>query len=87
MTIVSPGEPPGPLPKRLVEPHPSRLDPTSPGYKETVAAHRAAVLSGAPGYEDPSTGLFVFAASYLWERGSCCQQDCRHCPYVPRTEE
>ena len=39
--------------------------------------------NGAPGYDDPETGLFVFTASYLADRGTCCDTGCRHCPYTP----
>ncbi len=45
------------------------------------AAHDQAVRDGADGYEDPDTGLFVFTAAYLLARGSCCDSNCRHCPY------
>jgi hypothetical protein len=48
---------------------------------EIVAAHDAAVRTGDPGYIDPETGLFVLTASYLADRGTCCEQGCRHCPY------
>ncbi|MEO6988018.1 MAG: DUF5522 domain-containing protein [Aquihabitans sp.] len=23
----------------------------------------------------------VFTATYLWERGTCCRNRCRHCPW------
>jgi Family of unknown function (DUF5522) len=26
-------------------------------------------------------GLLVFTAKYLLERGYCCKNGCRHCPY------
>jgi len=26
-------------------------------------------------------GLYVFTASYLQERGYCCENVCKHCPY------
>ena len=65
-------------------PHPDRLAPTAPSFKAIAAAHRAAVAAGAPGYIDPPTGLFVLTAVYLWDRGACCEQGCRHCPYVAR---
>jgi hypothetical protein len=48
---------------------------------EIVAAHDAAIASGEPGYIDPTTGLFVLTAAYLADRGTCCDQGCRHCPY------
>lgn len=45
-------------------------------------AHDEAVDAGQAGYLDPATGLFVLTAAYLAERGSCCSQGCRHCPYT-----
>ena len=48
---------------------------------EIVAAHDAAVTAGEAGYIDPESGLFVLTAAYLAERGTCCDQGCRHCPY------
>lgn len=29
-------------------------------------------------------GLFVFTATFLQERGYCCESGCRHCPYQNR---
>ncbi len=26
-------------------------------------------------------GLYVFTEKFLLERGHCCQNGCRHCPY------
>ena len=52
---------------------------------DVAAAHARAVAAGEPGYADPVTGLFVFTAAYLAERGTCCDSDCRHCPYRDRT--
>jgi hypothetical protein len=49
---------------------------------EIQAAHEQAMRDGADGYTDPATGLFVFTAAYLAARGTCCESDCRHCPYV-----
>ncbi len=46
------------------------------------AAHEKAMRDGEDGYIDPATGLFVFTAAYLAARGTCCESDCRHCPYV-----
>jgi hypothetical protein len=45
------------------------------------AAHDQAVRAGEDGYIDPESGLFVFTAAYLTARGTCCDSDCRHCPY------
>jgi hypothetical protein len=60
----------------------SRLDPRRADYGAIIAAHEAAERAGAPTYLDPSTGYLVMTRSALRARGSCCQQGCRHCPYV-----
>jgi hypothetical protein len=49
---------------------------------EITARHSAAVERGDPCYDDPGTGLSVFTAAFLAERGYCCDSACRHCPYV-----
>lgn len=72
------------LPADLIDPHPARLDPARSDHAAIVAVHRRALANGQAGYLDPSTGLFVFGAGYLWERGTCCASGCRHCPYVGR---
>ena len=64
------------------EPHPSRLTPDHPRRAEILAAHDAAMARGEAGYLDPVNGLFVMTAAYLAERGFCCDQGCRHCPYL-----
>ncbi len=46
-----------------------------------MAAHDAAVDAGHDGYIDPTTGLFVMTATALAAR-PCCDQGCRHCPWV-----
>jgi hypothetical protein len=51
---------------------------------EVRSAHDAAVRDRADGYNDPDTGLFVFTAAYLTARGTCCDSNCRHCPYDER---
>ena len=66
----------------LTQPHPDRLDPAHPRYDQILAAHAAALADDQPGYIDPATGLMVMTAGYLAERGTCCEQGCRHCPYV-----
>lgn len=64
------------------DPHPSRLDPAHPSRDEILAAHAAAVAAGDDGYLDPVSGWFVLTAVHHLERGVCCDQGCRHCPYV-----
>lgn len=68
--------------RRFDQPHPRRLDPTHPLYAAILAAQAAAMERGEPGYLDPGTGLFVMTAAALADRGYCCDQGCRHCPYV-----
>jgi hypothetical protein len=68
--------------RSLKEPHPDRLALDHPSRARILAAHRAALLAGAPGYDDPDTGLFVQTAAQLAARGTCCESGCRHCPYV-----
>jgi hypothetical protein len=45
-------------------------------------AHAASIAAGEDGYVDPSTGLWVFNMRYLEQRGFCCDNGCRHCPYA-----
>ena len=71
-----------PAARPLDVPHPERLAPTDPAYRAILAAHRAALAAGAPGYDDPTTGWYVFTAATLAARGRCCGNGCRHCPYI-----
>jgi iron complex transport system substrate-binding protein len=43
--------------------------------------HAQACASNRPTYTDPITGYDVFTADYLRQRGYCCGNGCRHCPY------
>lgn len=43
---------------------------------------RPADLASEDYYMDPKTGFMVFTASYLLNRGYCCANACRHCPYT-----
>ena len=70
------------LPAPLARPDPARLDPARPDYQAILAAHGHALDSGEDGYLDPATGLWCFTAAYLWDRGTCCDSGCRHCPYL-----
>jgi hypothetical protein len=69
-------------PRPLSEPHPSRLASDDPARSAILAAHARALDAGQPGYPDPRSGLFVLTASFLAERGTCCERGCRHCPYL-----
>ena len=72
------------LPESLVIPAPSRLDPEDPHYELILLHHQRALSAGEPLYPDPVTGLWVMTAAGLWERGSCCDTGCRHCPWAER---
>lgn len=72
-----------PLPNALRNPLASRVDAA---YAPVVcAAHDEALTRQSDGYLDPLSGRFVFTAAYLWERGTCCNTGCRHCPYAKGT--
>ncbi len=43
--------------------------------------HKKAMNDRLDYYIDPDTGYQVMTAQYLWQRGWCCNSDCRHCPY------
>jgi hypothetical protein len=66
----------------LTDPHPGRLAPSDPAYAQIMAAHGAALERDAPLYVDPVSGLSVLTAGYLAARGNCCDNGCRHCPYL-----
>jgi hypothetical protein len=70
------------LPAALAVPDRARLDPARPDYRAVLAAHARALDAGEDGYPDPATGFWVFTAAFLWDRGTCCDSGCRHCPYL-----
>jgi cob(I)alamin adenosyltransferase len=43
--------------------------------------HRTALCQQSPTYTDPSTGFLVFTEIAHLQRGHCCGNQCRHCPY------
>jgi hypothetical protein len=71
----------------LHQPHPSRLALDHPQRDEILARHARAVASGLSTYVDPGTGYTVLTAAYLSERGYCCSQGCRHCPWEGAQEQ
>ena len=48
---------------------------------EYLRRHKEAQQNQQPGYTDPQTGMFVMTEAYLRQRGKCCGNGCRHCPY------
>lgn len=45
------------------------------------------MLAGADTYVDPRSGFSVMTAAGLSERGWCCDNGCRHCPYTGTTDK
>ena len=66
----------------LTQPHPTRLPESHPAYAEILWAHEAAMAAGEAGYLDPVTGYYVMTAETHARRGFCCENACRHCPYL-----
>lgn len=48
---------------------------------EILEAHRLACEQGLKSYLDPLSGYEIYTERYLRDRGFCCNQCCRHCPY------
>ena len=69
-------------PDFVAVPLPERFSPKHRRYAEVMARHGAAVAAHIPAYLDPTSGLAVFTAKFLADRGYCCDSGCRHCPYV-----
>jgi hypothetical protein len=65
----------------LTEPATSRLAPDHPQRDLILERHERACASGLSTYLDPATGFVVLTAAYLADRGYCCSQGCRHCPW------
>jgi hypothetical protein len=72
------------LPPERRLPAPTRFPPEHAEYSAVIAAHERSIELDTYGYKDPVSGLLVFSAKYLWDRGYCCETGCRHCPYVGR---
>ncbi|WP_426573763.1 DUF5522 domain-containing protein [Aquihabitans sp. McL0605] len=64
-----------------LEPHPSRLALDHPRRADILGRHERASDAGLSTYVDPGSGYTVLTARYLAERGYCCSQGCRHCPW------
>ena len=62
-------------------PHPGRLRGSQVEREAILARHQAAMAARKSVYLDPLTGLTVFTARFLADRGYCCASGCRHCPY------
>ncbi|MFZ9384207.1 MAG: DUF5522 domain-containing protein [Ilumatobacteraceae bacterium] len=72
-------------PNGLEVPRPERLPPSDRHRDQILAAHGEALGRGAATYRDPISGLSVFTAKFLADRGYCCESGCRHCPFESRS--
>lgn len=72
--------------RALDEPALSRLPLDAPDRAQILDAHRKSLSAREDGYLDPATGYWVFNARYLLDQGFCCENGCRHCPYVDDRE-
>ncbi len=66
-------------------PHPTRLPPGHALRDLILERHAEALTQRHPNYADPFSGLRVFTAGFLAQRGYCCESGCRHCPFVSGT--
>jgi len=48
---------------------------------EIIKRHTIACKQKQSTYIDPQTGYSVFTEYYHQERGDCCGNQCRHCPF------
>lgn len=49
--------------------------------KDIEDLHKDAVLQGSTTYVDPETGYLCFTELAHLQRGNCCGNQCRHCPF------
>jgi len=59
-----------------------KRDATANGSTERLAngSSKLQLVEGRDYYLEGN--LMVFTAHYLLQRGFCCENDCRHCPYA-----
>jgi hypothetical protein len=60
----------------------SMMSKGAPLTSAMMQRHDAAVAAGHATYRDPATGFDVFTSVALAERGYCCANVCRHCPFA-----
>ena len=61
--------------------HKEEFSSLSPAMQDIEDLHSQAILKGQKSYEDSATGFTVFTELFHLERGTCCGNQCRHCPY------
>lgn len=55
------------------------VEKTAPVFFEEL--DRKASAEKQDQYIDPNTGYLVMTSFFLKNRGYCCENGCRHCPY------
>ncbi|MFM1865356.1 MAG: hypothetical protein RL677_1136 [Actinomycetota bacterium] len=65
----------------LTEPSAKRLKIDDPFREQILQLHAEAIQAGLDEYKDPKSGFQVLTAKFHADRGFCCDQLCRHCPY------
>ena len=55
------------------------------GINEKMSNNKNRILVEGKDYYI-SNGKYVFTASFLKERGYCCSNGCRHCPYPKKSD-
>jgi hypothetical protein len=66
----------------LISPSEKRLKLDDPFREQILALHSEAMNQDLDEYKDPKTGFQVLTAKFHADRGFCCDQLCRHCPYL-----
>ena len=80
-TTSSPNLRPSPSLNTKPSPSPSAKASPSPVEVAIEEAHLSACRAGKSTYNDPATGYTVFTEAAHRQRGKCCGNKCRHCPY------
>lgn len=66
----------------LSEPSEKRVKVDDSFREQILSLHQNAMASGIDEYLDPKSGFQVLTAKFHASRGFCCDQQCRHCPYL-----
>lgn len=53
----------------------------SEACEAAIEIEKAASMACQVSYIDPLTGYQVMTSYFLKNRGTCCNNNCRHCPY------
>ena len=70
-----------PNPNAKPSPSPCPSPGLTPAELAIEEAHLSACRAGQSTYNDPATGYTVFTEAAHRQRGKCCGNKCRHCPY------